>query len=162
MSAESDYKVGKTYTVPCAGYVRPCGSTYWVPVIGPKHSDPQLGVKEQHYHVDGRFTNRYVDSDGKTTTVLHVDNSKVHRFIGIENRCKKCLRLSTGMPVPKGILRIEGAQYSKWYKSMIGKSCKGRKCPHYGQKMIMVGDRLECPLHGLVGDPEKQVIIERI
>lgn len=161
MEAETAFEVGKMYTVECAGYETPAGRVYWVPIIGPKHSDGQLGVKEQHYHVDGRFTNMYVNQLGQTSTVLHVDHAREHRFIGIEKRRKKCQRLTTGLPVPKGILRADNL-YSRWYKSMIGKSCKGRKCPHYGQKMITVKGRLECPLHGLVGDPEKEVIIERI
>ena len=46
-----------------------------------------------------------------------------------------------------------------WYNSYIGKSCKGKKCPHLGQVMIEHGDRYVCPLHNLVGSKATETII---
>ena len=55
----------------------------------------------------------------------------------------------------------KGLVYWTWYKSMIGKSCKGRRCPHFGTMMHERDGKLICPLHNLEGDIETELIINK-
>ena len=77
---------------------------------------------------------------------------------------KKCIRLTTGIKPPqRGTIKHEGInhteRYYKWYESMVGKSCKGKICPHLGTTMQVVGDKLICPLHNLRGSLREEVIL---
>lgn len=65
------------------------------------------------------------------------------------------MRLTTGINPP-----THAKNYNDWYKSMIGKSCAGKKCPHLGTIMIEQDGVLVCPLHNLKGCPQKEVIIK--
>jgi uncharacterized Zn finger protein (UPF0148 family) len=43
---------------------------------------------------------------------------------------------------------------------MIGKSCKGKKCPHFGANMIEKNGELVCPIHNLKGDLKTLKIVK--
>lgn len=158
--------VGKYYNVKCA-IVQVYGKDRLVPIIGILHKDAQFDFVKEHYHIDGRFTsgrgNPYdTNSLGHTNGVVTTDNSNVNSdngnntFKGIIVKRMKCKRLTTGLSyIPPA------SKVMKWKRTMIGKSCKGRKCPHLGVHMHERDGVLYCPLHGLRGDIVKEVIIER-
>ncbi len=155
-----------------------------VPVIPHIHKDEQLGVGYEHLHVDGRF---YVDrksaaslelKDGVTSQVISIINElsgsrvEMGKDGGFVYKVKKCLRLTTGLPIKRYkrtndflpptdvVLPNSIAGYWKWYEQYIGKSCKGRRCPHMGTVMIECDGKLVCPLHKLMGDVKTEKIIE--
>lgn len=156
-------EVGKYYKVLCAvmdGYK----CKYW-PVIGPIHKDQQLGVDVTHIHHDGRFVKNgtiYPVHNGITNSIINLDGASA--FTGFTVKRMKCLRLKTGIKPPEGINELTGKphaeKYWNWYKTMVGKSCKGKKCPHLGTTMHKRGGKLVCPLHNLTGCAKKEVIVD--
>lgn len=42
----------------------------------------------------------------------------------------------------------------------VGKSCKGKKCPHFGTTMIEKDGVLICPLHNLKGSLKTSKIVK--
>lgn len=163
VSDATDVVVGKFYNVRCAE-IKNCNDVTFafVPVIGEKHKDAQFGVDFSHIHIDGRFAGEKdyynVDADGKTNMILQFDkagdwSNYVYQIV-IKRR--KCKRLTTGIKPPE-----KAEKYNKWYDSMVGKSCKGKKCPHLGTTMREENGQLICPLHNLKGCPTSEVIVCR-
>ncbi len=151
--------VGEFYNVRCAIIENECKEIH-VPIIGKAHTDAQFKVNHEHYHIDGRFTDFYVDSEGKTNVVLTTDaDYSFEKIKGYSIKRRKCRRLTTGVKPPE-TMRYTHSECHDWYKGMVGKSCLGRKCPHLGTKMIEVNGRLECPLHKLQGSIETETILD--
>ncbi len=159
--------VGKYYRVPCAILDIGNGRTLAVPVIGPPHKDKQFAFRYSHYHIDGRFAGKEVErhyymDDGRTNFIIctekQIDNDYAsrHKFLRTELRRRKCKRLNTGLILPQ---KFTDKKYSDWAISMIGKSCKGKKCPHLGYPMQEIEGQLVCPLHDLRGDMDTEKII---
>lgn len=158
-------QVGKYYLVPCAlvkaqknGNVE-----FIIPILGIKHTDKQLGVSYEHYHIDSRFCRSSqlvnINEEGRTNNILSTDpQNGVNEFFvaEVQYRKRKCIRDTTGIAPPRLALK-----YWRWYEEQIGKTCKGKKCPHLGHTMHEKNGHLECPLHGLIGDIKKEVIIDR-
>lgn len=155
-------QLGKLYLVKCA-LMKSDWASYSIPVIGSFHRDQQLGFDKMHYHIDGRFTgkknyfHREVDENGRTNHLVHNDPPGGFQIKSIVYKKLICKRLTTGIKVPPP---EESRAYRKWYASMIGKSCKGRKCPHLGFTMQEENGRLVCPLHNLQGSLQTETIIE--
>jgi hypothetical protein len=155
-------EVGKFYNVRCAEIKN--GKTNethcFVPIIGNPHKDNQFSVNYSHYHIDGRFATENdtypVDEYGKTNLIIQTDKSQewVYFISGIVIKRKKCKRLTTGIKPPG-----TATKYHTWYKSMIGKKCKGKKCPHLGTTMLDQDGKWICPLHNLIGCPTTEKII---
>lgn len=136
-----------------------------VPIIPLKHGDPQFGVEADHYHIDGRFDYKEAVRIGKFTIVAGMTSQVViadeeatmyhnkFRILEIKFLKKKCLRKETGIPPDVSML------YEDWYNKFLGKSCAGKKCPHFGTQMITVNGKTYCPLHGLYADPETLVVV---
>ncbi|WP_051350111.1 hypothetical protein [Dyadobacter alkalitolerans] len=159
---ETDHLVvGKYYNVRCAKLKMDWDEVLFIPIIGEKHKDPQFSVEHEHYHIDGRFANlgsgyKYtVDQNGKTNGIVIVGKYFETEFIEVVVRRMRCKRLTTGIRPPDHALK-----YWTWHDSMIGKSCKGRKCPHLGTLMAEQDGVLVCPLHNLHGSIESETIIE--
>lgn len=159
-------EVGKYYLVQCA-LIMCETSKFWIPIIGPPHRDPQFGFHHKHYHIDGRFiSNSCVYpiriSDGKTANVLLFEDvgPSYLRVLEIDWKKKKCVNPSTGLPKLKKTEKyFPPSNWKEFQDSYKGKSCAGKKCPHYGQHMHEVDGNLVCPLHGLIGDMETEIII---
>lgn len=161
-------EVGQLYPVRCAHLVlrnSPSSKPLYVPISGPEHRDPQLGFRQHHYHIDGRFTpgkDGYwdTDKDGLTNTPIPTDEDAhyLHKFVGVVVRMRKCKRLTTGLKTPARALNV-GMKYKAWYDSMLGQSCKGKKCPHLGTMMTESNGALICPLHDLHACPKTEVVI---
>lgn len=159
--------VGKFYMVKCAIIVSDMGAKKYLPVIGFPHTDPQLGTSKEHYHFDGRFTNRYVDKNGRCNYAIVTDEPDKEQYGGFyhgtEFRRMTCKRLTTGaIPTFKTKVLEVKTKYALWYERQIGKSCKGKRCPHLGTIMHECNGRLVCPLHNLQGSIEAEIIIEAI
>lgn len=153
-------EIGKFYKVRCAKIMRHDKFIEYVPVIGICHKDISFGVRNNHYHIDGRFVvkkSTYYTPTGYTNKILSSDKGPYFLdFVAeIVTKTMKCKRLSTGI-LPGG-----NEPYHKWYISMVGKSCAGKKCPHFGTIMHEVDGVLVCPLHGLKGNLKTEVIIKR-
>jgi hypothetical protein len=157
-------QVGNFYNVRCAKMQSHNGTYNYIPVIGGIHSDPQFGTNHRHIHIDGRFIGKnsyfWID-EGITNHIIFVDGefNQSNKFIEFVVKRRKCMRLTTGIrpPHPKN----GGLEYWQWYKSMIGKSCAGKRCPHFGTVMHERDGKLVCPLHNLEGDIETEVITSR-
>jgi hypothetical protein len=164
-------EIGKYYNVPCAMLKIYDGSVLFVPTIGEKHKDPQFSVDDDHYHIDGRFAkvgsgaNYTVDHEGRTNGIVCAGEFNGAELIKVVTRRLKCRRLTTGLrPPEKYSVEAKGsknaAKYWAWRANMVGKSCKGRKCPHLGTTMLEQDGVLVCPLHNLVGSVETETIID--
>lgn len=168
--------VGKMYSVCHAKLIYWNGSReHFLPILPLLHKDAQFGVDYMHYHIDGRFrisgflrkdfsvrengrTNGIVGLPGTNITSYH---SVAHKSLEIVYLDRKCLSTETGI-IPPLRQRKGGTMpgdYHAWYNSMIGKSCAGKKCPHLGTVMIEKNGQLVCPMHNLIGCPEKEVIV---
>lgn len=148
--------VGKYYNVPCAALQYYDGLKL-LPIIGIEHADPQFDFKEKHYHYDGRFSNYGID--GRANEVIETSGRRTeYKFLGIVVRRRKCMRLNTGLIVPDTTWEMNNHWFVLWYKSMLGKSCAGRKCPHLGTIMESKNGVLVCPLHNLHGSLKKEFI----
>lgn len=153
-------EVGKHYFVPCAK-MAVYEHYIYVPILGKPHADPQFNVRHEHYHIDGRFASEglyKVDKHGKTNSIIAVKGIDFH---GIEVIRMTCKRLTTGIDPPKRPINNQhiGGAYYAWYDSMVGKSCKGKRCPHLGTLMHEQNGVLICPLHNLKGSKETELII---
>lgn len=133
-----------------------------VQIIPIWHNDSKdFGIKTSHYHIDGRFVAntsnvaRYFRvTDGMTATLVSNELSlgKTQEMSEIFYKKKKCIRVETGVP---------GVKFHKpaFFEKYKGKSCKGKKCPHWGAKMTNIDGVLVCPMHGLRGCLETEIIL---
>lgn len=185
---ESELKVGKYYSVVCAvmKHRNPLydKKEYLVPILPVEHKDAQFNVNTPHYHLDGRFrmpvlmrqafevkdgvTNCFITHKKHESFIQHYQYSFLaHGFVVMK---KRCIRQVAGINPPFKYRELPGGKwaidpdkptlYGNWYKSMMGKSCKGRKCPHLGATMALVNGKLVCPMHNLMGCPEEEVIVK--
>lgn len=159
------YEIGKTYRVPCARIEHFTGRIDWIPVVGPKHSDPQFANDGEHYHIDLRFIKslgRYgeITQSGTTSWVIF-DDRRNHEYnvTGIFPRLRRCHRTHTGLYPFLSSIKGTPPRWEEWARSMVGKPCRGKKCPHRGVEMQECNGLLLCPLHNLVGDPDTGRII---
>lgn len=165
-----EYQTGHSYQVPCALIrLKEDGREYAIPVFEHPHTDEQFNFPHRHYHIDGRFEihprmkHRFQIEDGYTLTVILPGGSKTYDFIGLQNRLLICERSVTGLLFPAQSTNPENlAAYEQWYRGFIGKTCKGRQCPHLGTEMLEQNGTLVCPMHHLTADPVTRKIMERI
>ena len=164
-----ELQLNKFYSVACAEMKSDDGKICYVPVIPILHKDPQFGSlgRMKHYHVDGRFISKsYIGgvhiTHGKTNQVIAINDPKPYfQFQRIVRKKRKCIRMDTGLEIPGGIYGNQiPTSWSSWYKSMLGKSCEGKKCPHFGTNMVEINGRWKCPVHNLEGCPKTKKIIE--
>jgi len=147
----------------------PDGKIYYVPVFEHLHADEQFGFPDPHYHIDGRFEmeprmkQQFNCWDGFTAAVIVPSSLSTYSFLSIRLTQVKCERLTTGLKIPdnpneKQISKVD--KYYSWRKSFVGKSCKGKRCPHFGTKMLEVDGQLVCPMHNLTADSKTLKIID--
>lgn len=165
-----DYKVGRYYTVPVAE-LEHNGKFHYIPVIDFPHKDKRFDVTQMHYHIDGRFSiskkleRQFNISNGHTFTIIDCERWQPFQFKKIVHKRKKCIRGNTGLGLPSSVplyrVTKQVLNFNKFFKEYEGKSCKGKKCPHYGTEMTVVGNKLICPLHSLEGDAKTEIIIKK-
>ena len=157
------YVVGKYYRVKCVELLNKDKIVVAVvPVIGEPHSDAQFGLSAKHYHIDGRFLPNHnlkyiTHKNGYTNHIIVFDEHDGFHAGNVVFRILKCKRESTGLRFDAD--NVLPPKYTDWYQSYIGRSCKGRRCPHMGQTMLENNGQLVCPLHGLTACIEKEVIV---
>jgi hypothetical protein len=136
----------------------------WIPVIPIIHKDSFAPHVDDHYHLDLRFSinwaikNKFNIKNNQTAVPVLINDSyqfKAHRIV---YKRKKCIRLDTGLYLDN--VHPEHS-FFQWQSSMLGKSCKGRKCPHFGAIMSEINGKLVCPMHGLIGDIKTEIIINQ-
>lgn len=158
---QSLLEIGKYYAVAHVNVKNPKSTQQIdidVPIIPIWHNDKKdFGFNFDHYHIDGRF----VGNGSKQAKLWNVSNGYATGVITDKNynvvseifyKVKKCIRLETGVP---GI----NVFAPKFIEKHRGKSCKGRKCPHWGTTMFEHEGMLVCPMHRLKGDIVKEIII---
>lgn len=116
---KTEPEIGKFYWVECLR--KHC---YWIPIIGEKHTDKELGVEKLHFHQDPRFmTDRelygFGDSPFNALGRIHYIDDE----FCIELKKKKCRRQ---MPEFPKVITF----FNKMEKKYIGKKAKCGKCPH--------------------------------
>jgi hypothetical protein len=136
----------------------------WIPVIPIIHKDAFAPHVDDHYHIDMRFNtnwaikNKFNIKTNQTAVPILINDAyqfKAHRII---YKRKKCISLQTGLYLDNVHPEHD---FFKWAESMKGKSCKGRKCPHFGAVMNEINGLLVCPMHGLIGDIKTEIIINQ-
>jgi len=158
--------VGREYLVAVAtSKDRYSGKLYETPVFPLLHSDPTFSLGYKHYHIDSRFISVgkegdwRIKSNGEVGYPIWVNHDGADPFVSIEFKPLKCIRKITYLKQPESTGKFEKA-YWDWYESMIGKSCAGKKCPHYGATMILARGKLICPMHSLHADPITEKIVK--
>jgi len=165
-----DYQVGQKYDVPCAEILwKEDNRIYYVPVFDHLHVDPQFGFEHLHYHIDGRFElhprmkHRLNVTDGHTLSVIVTHDEAIYKFQRLVPQQLKCERRETGLLFASTVdeRRLENLKrYEEWYAGFVGKSCEGKRCPHYGTEMLERDGKLVCPMHGLTADRATLRIIQ--
>lgn len=131
-----------------------------VAILPHLHKDDFAEYVPIHYHLDNRFTQsdwarrHYSIVDAKSNFPVCTAGGLTIKKIVFKR--KKCVRLDTGL-----VVKNVSPEHSFfiWYNSMKGKSCKGKKCPHFGAIMSEIDGQLVCPMHGLIGDIKTEKII---
>jgi hypothetical protein len=165
-----DYLIGETYDITCAEIrLKEDSRHYCIPVFNHLHADAQFNFPHQHYHIDGRFeihprmSHRLNIHEGLTRTVILPEGSNTYDFVGLVSQKLVYVREYTGLLFPSSASTPDTLRlYKDWYSSYIGRSCKGRKCPHFGTTMLEKDGKLECPMHHLTADAGTLKIIPRI
>lgn len=165
--------VGKFYDVPC---IRAISTDRFVAILPHKHTDMQFGSEvaaKPHYHFDTRFFAKHdyqlLATDFRercaSVHVVSPEHAEWAVRFGYRNYDeirvlkRKCQSTFTGHMKAQ---LSSGSKAAAWYRSQIGKSCAGRICPHFRQPMLERDGVLECPYHGLIGDPKTEKIIGNI
>ncbi|UOE52599.1 hypothetical protein MTO98_16095 [Mucilaginibacter sp. SMC90] len=160
---------GRCYERPCAIVRTSDGREYAIPVFDHLHADPQFGFPHKHYHIDGRFYmeprmgHEYRLHAGHTSAVIRPGN-ETPKFLRIETRILPCVQTQTGLTFPETPTKSQSdnlERYEQWYASYIGKSCAGKRCPHFGTEMLDKDGRLVCPMHELTADPDTMRVVAR-
>lgn len=148
------------------------GKETFIPVFAHKHEDKFNSLGE-HYHIDFRFVNfvktkhffyktakeyRKSWADAISLDTDHYWNN-THWLNGLVKKEMPCIDSLRVLNLDKYDFG-DDSRYRDFYLEQIGKSCAGKRCPHYGTQMVEKENGLwQCPLHGLVGDPLSQKII---
>lgn len=158
--------VGRKYTVLCVRLLLDATSrrTALVPVIGPPHTDPELNVTQEHWHVDWRFlTERQRIAWLSPHGLLHDAPKLVIQASACVGEpvtlSKKCVR-SHPPPWPEYFAWLQHRFAGKRAETVDG--CK--RCPHRGVPIDgapVVNGLAICPGHGLRFDGDTVASVER-
>lgn len=156
---------GKHYIVRCVQFNKN-GRKTWVPTLGDRHSDPELGNPRAHYHIDYRFmSERFIafmydkGFDPKNIKVI----GDVDGVLPLMDRRLKCYRsefLSIRHSVFKEDCGSIGTVEYKDFEASMAKAHVVQKdgcnfCPHKGVPLDGAAPTtfgktiVECPGHGL-------------
>ena len=153
-------ELGAFYLVPCV--LVPLGfyGLKFVPVIGPKHRDPELGADWEHWHVDWRFVPEVTiqrasasvipSPHGKVVSNDNPDRWGARELTGAPHlKRRKCRRQMPDFPAsPKPAwAAMEAAQ-----RARCDRLKDGHTCPHRGidlRQFEKADGTAVCPGHGL-------------
>ena len=157
-----DVVVGRYYMVPCvvAGYTVHGKEFPW-PVIGPQHTDPDIGNHNTHYHNDVRFLSDYVlkrffpfyaflcppTEEVAPYAITHILTVPPERPVTMVR--KQCHRQMPEFPLYRWSPKLEGL----YAKAMVDPARP--ICPHKGMPLVCQPDSegvVVCSGHGLAWD----------
>lgn len=170
---DDEPRIGQRYRVPCVTLVNDHGGEcpWWVPIIGPRHDDSDLGVEFQHWHQDWRFISNtllqrvwheyeddYSDEwQWHQATHRHVVS---HHVRGPEDRVKVCYRRMIPHP---DIFPLRRGLEDRWKGHVLKGGCK--VCPHRGMPLnglpVDKDGGVICPGHGLKWHAETGALLSR-
>lgn len=161
--------IGKYYPVPCI-FVHMAGrqgwmpASGWIPTLGAKHSDADLAVNADHYHIDWRFIDdRGFEMAGTWSTQLGnliTSGSGYYKLDApTELKRRMCRRAMPDFPAQ---------QQAKWVAFESKHACTklkpGNICPHRGIDLtpfIKADGTAVCPGHGLAWDTKTGALLPR-
>jgi hypothetical protein len=165
-------KVGQFYQVPCLVVAMPFYGETVIPVIGPKHSDPELGATWDHYHIDWRFV-PWRMLRAATSKIFGSPHGRVisndSKSLGINGsisgnpvmRSRKCKRLMPEFPsYPKSSFTV----FERAQRVRCDKLKDGHTCPHRGidlRPFERADGTAICPGHGLHWDLRTGALLRR-
>jgi hypothetical protein len=164
-------EVGVFYRVPCIRVRQEFFGEKWVPVIGPKHRDVELGVDWEHWHIDWRFASKrmFVGCSRGSLGVPHgsvISNDSPDPFTPAltgtpELKRRKCQRLMPDFPArPRPAwAAMEAAQ-----RARCDRLKDGHTCPHRGidlRPFEQADGTAICPSHGLRWDMRTGLLLAR-
>lgn len=128
-----------------------------VPVMGPTHTDVELGVRHEHVHPDHRFMNHPRSNEIIFNSSIDM---RVNRMTIVRRKCRWQNNVGLDIGYDSRMIWRIAPSFAVWYRKHIGKPCKGKKCPHFGIAMRPTGNgQLECPMHHLHCD-ENTLLVE--
>lgn len=157
--------------VPCIKVLYYSGLSDWVPILLPKHTDVELGITREHYHIDWRFVGKWRfehiincrkqigDPDGVHMGFILGEEATTEAFDKPVMKRMQCKRQHGVFPnlanVPQ---QVE--------KSCVGKTLKDNMiCPHRGIDLSGLEPDNEgnivCPGHGLKFNLQSGEIVHR-
>lgn len=158
--------VGKFYLVECALYFG-----IWTPIVGDKHSDPDIFISFEHYHKDIRFLPRREFAQPKALLASEGDGVELNRSLEpsyvrvIELKKRKCLRPMPPFPDVAGWSLRNRQTISKFQKRFAGRKVLCGKCPHKGFPLESLpkdeSGHVICNGHGLKIDMNKGEVVKR-
>lgn len=156
----------KTYTVTCAITKK---KSFWngraIPINGKPHTDEELGVSWEHYHIDWRYLNEYERRSAFLRAGLGSADTDYY-FVVV--RAEDVIRLEERQLVRCDLKGFEPAEaFATWLpileKNYEGVTCKGNRCPHRGADLSnCIPDkkgRITCPYHALVIDKKTMTVV---
>lgn len=174
-------EIGRYYRVPCifvpTGFCS--AEPTWVPVIGPKHADPELGADRDHWHVDWRFAparmlraatgvvsgsphGKVISFDGEHHEHVDADGHWVQKLTRPPVlRRMLCKRLMPDFPVRP---RPAWAAMELAQRARCDRLKDGHICPHRGidlRPFARPDGTAVCPGHGLHWDLKTGAMLPR-
>lgn len=163
--------IGDVCWVPCIYLPHTFHGDTWIPVLGHKHSDADLGVIHVHWHIDWRFASerllvgcsRNITGQPHGTVIFNDGADYLPTLTGVpEIKRRKCKRAMPDFPArPKGLLfrAMEVTQ-----RDRCNKLVDGHTCPHRGidlRPFVQADGTAICPGHGLRWDMATGELIPR-
>ncbi len=156
--------VGKYYLVEC---VRWKGKE-WRPLIGPSHTDPEIGIHARHRHYDLRFMSLRLPTQrplfGLQPEQRALGNIYYEQLEPVVLRKMMCKRRMPDFPYADGTghrIRIVHLVELKF----VGRKVLCGKCPHKGMPLESLPQDKDgnviCNGHGLKINLKKEVVVER-
>lgn len=155
-------KPGELHWVPCIRMAKRFWGSYWVPVIGTAHIDPDLKFPHRHLHIDWRFApiqmvggcsrNGYGSPHGSVVFNTGTDDGAPVLTGDIVMRRMRCQRPMYDFPIMQA---DHWAAFEAGQRKRCARLIDGHICPHRGidLKPFQAADGTAvCPGHGLRWD----------
>ena len=163
--------VGAFYRVPCLKVRALFFGALWVPVIGPKHRDPELVVDWEHWHIDWRFASERMfqgwsrgltgQPHGCVISNDSPDDFKPSLTGTPQLKRRKCRRPMPDFPV---LSKAPWAAMEAAQRARCDRLKDGHTCPHRGidlRPFAQADGTAVCPGHGLRWDLRTGLLLAR-
>lgn len=158
----------KEYKVLCAITKKhSCWGGRAIPINGKPHTDPELGVNWEHYHIDWR----YFEYEDRVRIFLQASpglgtSDTDYYFVVV--RADEVIRLETRRMLRYDLEGFEPARaFAQWLlileKNFAGVKCKGNRCPHRGADLTNCipneNGQITCPYHAMIIDKKTMTVV---